>query len=350
MLQNALDGITVLDFSQGIAGPSCARNLAEMGAKVIKIEPPAQDWARRVGNQFEDTSVIFEVFNRGKSIITLDLKSQDDLKTAKKLIKKADVLIENYRPGVISRLGLCYKAVSEENSQIIFVSISGFGQTGAKAHEPATDSVMQAYTGLVEIGALNNLPKRIPLAIVDVATGIYAGQAVLAALIKRSTTGRGEYLDINLAHAMASFQEYKIADELMYGRTDQEALPLIGLYRVTDGSFVISTAHKAHEMAVLEALDCLDILECEPFTTEHSRRDNQQKMRHLLNERIKNKSVNDCVQKLKKRGVPCQRVYNYQAFIEDPHIESMGILKHTELASGKKLISISIPGLKATSH
>src|SRR5207244_1870356 len=177
-------GLRVLDFGQGIASPYCAMLLGVYGAEIIKVEPPEGDWSRFLGTTYGSHTALSAVYNRGKRSLCLDVKHKDGIAIAKRLARDSDVLIEGFRPGVAARLGLGYEELSRDNPGLIYLSISGFGQSGPYSKRPGSDSVAQAFSGLVSINAgTDGVPHRVGTTISDVVTGVYAFQAIATALI-----------------------------------------------------------------------------------------------------------------------------------------------------------------------
>ena len=179
-------GLRVLDFGQGVASPYCAMLLGVYGADVIKVEPPEGDWSRYLGTTYGSHTTLSAVYNRGKRSLCLDMKHKDGVAIARRLARDCDVLIEGFRPGVAARLGLGYESLSRDNSGLIYLSISGFGQTGPYSKRPGSDSVAQAYSGLVAINVGNDgTPHRVGTTISDIVTGVYAFQAIATAFRAR---------------------------------------------------------------------------------------------------------------------------------------------------------------------
>ena len=351
-LDDALEGMVVVDLSQGIAGPYCAALLGELGAQVVKVEPPGGDWARRAGGLVGTSSAIFETFNRGKQSIVLDLKSTAGLAEAKALLRHADVVVENARVGAMKRLGLGYSELAADNERLVYTSISGFGQTGPYATRAATDTVMQAFTGIAMAAVGNAEPARLRLAIVDVVAGLYASQATTAALIKQLRTGRGQWLEVNLTHAMAALQAYRIADTLANGPSpDIEAFAIVGLYRARDGMFSISAASDTQVCAALTALGCGAMLTQDPlFSTPGGRREHQKALRQQVAQAVAQRSLDECMRVLEQAQVPCQAVLDYPRFLADPQVVSMGLFERLRLADGAEMPAVRMPGLAPGCH
>src|SRR3954468_24647587 len=176
-------GLRVLDFGQGIASPYCAMLLGVYGADVIKVEPPEGDWSRYLGTTYGSHTTLSAVYNRGKRSLCLDMKHKDGIVTAQRLAQNCDVLIEGFRPGVAARLGIGYEELARDNPGLIYLSVSAFGQSGPYSKRPGSDSVAQAFSGLVSINVGNdNTPHRVGTTISDVVTGVYAFQAIATTL------------------------------------------------------------------------------------------------------------------------------------------------------------------------
>ena len=236
------DGLNVLDLSQGIAGPYCGMLLARNGANVIKLEPPgAGCWSRQLGKSKGDQTAHSVVVHRGKRSLALNLKTSVGVEIAQKLASEADVLLQNYRVGKIDQFGLDYDTVASGNPTIVYASVSGFGNRGARTAQPATDSVMQAYTGIMSINRdVRGMPQRINMLAIDFATGLYAFQAVSAALYKRATKGVGGHIETSLLEASLVFQEAALIDSAMQvGPVEPIGMP-VGTFQTADGYMSIN--------------------------------------------------------------------------------------------------------------
>ena len=213
MIKGAYDGITVLDFTQGVAGPHATMLLALHGADVIKIEPPEGDWGRALGELKGDHCAHSVAFNRGKRSIALDLKSADGKAVVNKLMAKANVVIESFRPGVISRLGFGYEDARKINPKVVYCSVSGFGQTGPYSKRPTVDGLIQAFSGMMVMNRLpDGTPWRQGMIAVDVTTGLYTFQALAPALMRQLRYGEGCYIDSSLMKSAAAYQGAKLME------------------------------------------------------------------------------------------------------------------------------------------
>ena len=248
-------GLKVLDLSQGIAGPYCATLLAQQGADVIKVEPPSGDWGRGVGAAREGISAVALVGNAGKRAIALDAARPEAQALLLRMAERADVVVQNYRPGVIERLGLGYAAVAARNPALVYLSITGFGADGPEASRPATDSVLQSLAGLAWLNRdADGTPRRFPLLIPDTVTALYAAQAVGAALFARMRTGRGRHVQMSLLEACAAFQAMPILDAALFpGKRVPLTVPS-GVFRTADGWLTLVSVNETTFRGALRAL------------------------------------------------------------------------------------------------
>jgi crotonobetainyl-CoA:carnitine CoA-transferase CaiB-like acyl-CoA transferase len=321
MLGQALTGLTVLDFSQGIAGPHCACLLADFGARVIKVEPPEGDWSRGVSARLGESSVAFLTLNRGKEGIVLDLKEPASREAALRLARGADILIESNRPGVMERLGLGPAQLCAQHPGLIYLSISGFGQRGPQATRPGTDAVLQAMTGLSFGASGTGEPIRVRVPLIDLVTGVYASQAVLAALIQRARSGKGLHLDVSLLHASLALQSYKVAEHRVNGgATGQEAYATVGIYRTQDGYIALSGAKPRHTEALLNVIGRLDLLKDPRFSTEADRFENQEALRAAISAELAGRTTQDWLAAMGSIDLLCQEVLPYDRVLADTQV------------------------------
>ena len=216
------EGLLVVDLSQGMAGPNCGMQFAAYGASVIKIEPPEGDWVRRLGKMYGDHSALSLAVNRGKRSIALDLKKPEAVEIVRKLVAKADVLLENNRPGVADRLGLGFKEMSALNPKLVYVSMTGFGQTGPYAQRVSTDTIGQAFSGMMSLTRDDEgKPMKIGFLVIDAVASLYAFQAATMALMQRQKTGRGQHVDASLMDAATALIGYKFIETALEGDNPQ---------------------------------------------------------------------------------------------------------------------------------
>jgi len=213
-----LSGLTVLDLSQGVAGPYCGLLLRQQGARVIKIEPPSGDWSRQMGRIRDGHTSISVACNAGKESVVLDTRTAPGRAALRNLAERADVVLQNFRPGVAARMGADPQELARHNPQQVYISISGYGSTGPMAQFPAVDTTMQAFSGLMHTNAdpASGQPRRIGLIAADLCTGLYAAQCAAAALFKAARSGHGRHIELSMLQACAAVQAYVVLDDAMF--------------------------------------------------------------------------------------------------------------------------------------
>lgn len=285
-----LQGIRVLDFTRVLAGPAASLALADLGAEVIKIEPPGDGDETRIFPPIRDgESHYYLGVNRGKKSIVIDLKSPEGVALAKDLAAQCDVVVENYRPGVMDRLGLGYAVLSTINPRLIYCAISGYGQTGPLRDRPSFDIVLQAMSGALSVnGEPGQPPTKLGIPLGDLVGGINGPTAILAALHERHATGRGRYIDISLMDGMIGLLGY-IAQLAFFTGEDPKPqgsqhpnLVPYGIFPASDGSIVIACLMNGFWERICKALEMTDWVDDPRFATIEQRRDN----RVLVNQRV----------------------------------------------------------------
>ncbi|CAG9166969.1 Acetyl-CoA:oxalate CoA-transferase [Cupriavidus pinatubonensis] len=242
-----LAGLTVLDLSQGIAGPYCGLILRQQGARVIKVEPPAGDWGRQMGRVREGQTAIAIAYNAGKESVVLDTRTESGKAALRKLAEQADVVIQNYRPGVAERMGVGYEALSARNPALVYVSITGYGRDGPLAGLPAVDTTIQAFSGLMHVNRdATGQPRRIGFFLVDLSTGLYAAQHASAALFRAARSGKGRHVQMSLLEASAALQSYLLVDDAMFPDAEFAAANApTGMFQAADGPLYVSMLNDA---------------------------------------------------------------------------------------------------------
>jgi len=333
-----LQGIRVLDFTRVLAGPSAALALADLGAEVVKIEPPGTGDDTRTFPPFRDgESHYFLSINRGKKSIVIDLKSEAGVALAKDLAAKCDIVIENYRPGVMDRLGLGYDALSAINPRLIYCAISGFGMTGPMRDRPSFDIVMQALSGALSVNAEPGCaPMKMGIPLGDLVGGINGPISILAALHERNATGRGRLIDISLLDGMLGMLGYlaQLAfftgeDPKPQGSQHPNLVPY-GSFPAKDGSIIIACLTNAFWARICRALGLLDAIADARFDTIQKRRDN----RALVNEMIANvtrlKTVQELAELLSEHEVPNAPILGIKAALSQPQAVEREMVVETE--------------------
>ncbi|MBS77755.1 CoA transferase [Variovorax sp.] len=347
-LNEALAGLKVLDFSQGIAGPHGACLLAEMGAEVVKIEPPGGDWLRGLGVKRNGSSVLFGTYNRGKKGLVLDLKQASARDAALRLIAQADVVIESNRPGVMARLGLDHATARAANPALVYASVTGFGQSGPYVDRPATDAVVQAYTGFSFGAGDMHEPIRVRISVVDVVTGVYTSQAILGALLQRGRTGQGRHLDISLMHCITAVQGYKYAEhEATGGALGKELFAGIGIYRTADGFVALSAMKEQQVVDLMRLIGQGVALEDARYATPAGRFENQDALRALIARGLAAEPSAHWLPRMRALDLICQPVLDYAAYRVDEQVLASQLFQSSDLGQAGILPTVRMPGLQA---
>lgn len=314
-----LEGLRVLDFSAMIAGPYCARWLSDLGAEVVKLEAPGGDHMRSRPPVRDGCSSFFAHLNAGKRFLSLDLKRSEAVELAKDLIRKSDVLIEAFRPGVMARLGLGPTIMLELNPRLIYCSISGFGQVGAMARRPAYAPVVHAasgyYMSLVGSDAPDARPPDSALPLADMLTSVFAGFSIQTALLQRERSGRGTTIDINLMDSMMSVMPYEFqAAQFPLPNLRPQYKPL----RTRDGYILVAPINERNFQAVCEATGHLEWRDDPRLSTNQARFANWPDYMRCIEAWTEQHATVDCEQRLTAAGVPCSRYRRMAEVIQDP--------------------------------
>ena len=336
-LGGPLSGIRVLDLSRVLAGPYCTALLADLGAEIIKLEPPAGDDYRHVGPFKDGESALFTLNNRGKKSIALDLKKPADLKLAQDLAARVDVLVENFRPGVAARLGLGAEALRAANPRLIYCSISGFGQDGPFTDLPAYDLVVQAMSGLMAAtGEEGGAPLKTGESVADLIAGLFASWSIMAALVQRNATGQGATLDVAMYDALFSMLTTSHAQHfyggVLPGRVGNRH-PLstpFGCFSTRDGQVVIAVLN-AGQFERLAGLVGKPAIAADPrFATDSSRTEHEPELRALIEEWSGALTTEEAVAALSGHGLPTAPIWDIAQAAGNEHAARRGLV--SELA------------------
>jgi crotonobetainyl-CoA:carnitine CoA-transferase CaiB-like acyl-CoA transferase len=327
-MQPLLSGIRILDLSRMLAGPYGTQLLADMGAETIKIEGLAGDPMRQMGPHFsQGESAYFLSTNRGKKSITLNLKSAEGRQVFFDLMAVSDVVYENFRPGVMERLGLSYKTLKSHKPDIILCSISGYGQQGPGREQPAFDLVLQARGGGLSItGEPGRMPVRMGLPVADLAGGMFGAMAVAAALHRRAQTGDGAHLDISLLDGQVSLltymaQYYFTGGEVPrpWGAQHENVVPY-NAFATSDGALVIAAFAEKFWRGLCRALELDDLIDDPRFVTNADRRRHRETLNTLLAERLLTRSTAEWMVRLNEAGVPAGPIQRVDEVMNDPQV------------------------------
>jgi crotonobetainyl-CoA:carnitine CoA-transferase CaiB-like acyl-CoA transferase len=319
-----LEGIRVVDVSQGIAGPHCGMLLALYGAEVIKIEPPAGDWMRQIGPRYGKQTSHSANYNRGKKSIVLDLKNPDALAVARKLVDRADVFIENFRPGAVGRLGLGYDVVRRTNPRLVYLSISGYGQTGPYRDRPCTDTVAQAFSGMMTMNrAVDGTPVKAQVFMIDAVTGLYGFQAVSMALLARQASGVGRYLDVSLMQSIAAILSPHLLDQ--YIQDGPPRLPNVpgGVYQSKDGWVLVTLLHERQYQAICRVLGLPELAEDPRFNDFEKRAHNKDILLPMLQQAFLTETSAVWAERMREADVLTSPVQTPLEWLSEPHVQAV---------------------------
>jgi crotonobetainyl-CoA:carnitine CoA-transferase CaiB-like acyl-CoA transferase len=344
-----LDGITVLDLTRVLSGPYCTMLLGDMGARIIKIEQPGKgDDTRQWGPPFlEGESTYFLSINRNKESVTLDFKTPEGRAVLDRLLGTCDIVIENFRPGTLAKLGLDYASVSAAHPRLLYCSISGFGQTGPRRHEPGYDAVMQAEGGLMSItGAADGPPYRLGVAIADIVTGMFAAQGISFALFARERTGRGQFVDIAMLDSVAALLSYQAAIYFATGTAPGRMgnrHPTIVPYETfaaSDGEFVLAVGNDGQWR---KFCDVAGLEFDQRFATNRQRVTQYEELRQRIAERVRVHSREYWIARLTEAGVPCGSVRDLHEVFTDPQLTAREMIATLDHATIGALRLLGVP-------
>ncbi|HCH36718.1 MAG TPA: formyl-CoA transferase [Acidobacteria bacterium] len=347
-----LDGLTVLDLTRVLSGPYCTMMLADMGARVIKIEHPERgDDTRGWGPPFvSGESTYFLSVNRNKESVTLDFKTPEGREVLDALIERADVLVENFRPGTLDRLGLGYTDVRSRNPQLVYVSISGFGQTGPRRQEPGYDAAIQAEGGLMSItGDANGPGYRLGVAIADITAGMFAAYGTSLALFARQRSNQGQLVDIGMLDSVAALLTYQAGIHFATGGIPERLgnrHPTVVPYETfeaTDGEFVLAVGNDAlwRKFCIVAGLE--EIVADPRFATNRARVQAYDELRPLLERALRTRSRQTWIEDLTAAGVPCGDVRNIAQVLADPQLAAREMVTELEHIVAGKIRVLGIP-------
>lgn len=353
--RGALHGIRVLDISRVLAGPFCSTILADLGAEVIKVETPWGDDTREFGPFWGEHSAYYRMVNRSKKGITLDLKSDEGRKTLLALAARSDVVVENFRPGVMERLGISAATLTELNPRLVVTSISGFGQTGSMSAAPAYDLVAQALSGIMSVtGQIDGGPTRVGISLGDIVPGLYAAIGTLGALMERQQTGRGQHVDLAMYDSLVSVLEsvamralYEDGTPTAVGNDHAMTVPF-STYAASDGDVVITVSNERLFATLAKTLGLDYMLDDPRYSTNEARVERREEVRGLIEDVLSDKTVDETLDQLRTAGIPSSKVVDVEEAINGPLAKERGVLVRepdgfTTLASPLKLAGLRPP-------
>ncbi|MBF6615750.1 MAG: CoA transferase [Candidimonas sp.] len=346
-----LKDIRVIEFCSVAAGPYCGMLLADMGADVIKVEHPVggdnmRAWPPINGGYSEN----FASINRNKRSVTLDLKDPVDLARARALIDSADVVLENNRPGVMERLGLAYGDVNKSRPQLVYCSISAFGQDGPRSKEAGYDLTLQAMSGVMSVtGEPAGNPVKCGVPLADFATGLYGAFAIVSALREAAATGKGTHIDASMLGSSLAISALQTSHYFGTGEDPQKlgsAHPRNAPYeafRVADGHVAIAAGNNALFARACAGINREDLIEQERFSTNVLRAQNQAELKEIFESALADQSVNTVLEKFRTLGVACAPINSYSEALADPQVQYMEWVRPLTLPGGQRTRTFASP-------
>jgi CoA:oxalate CoA-transferase len=338
-MQKALDGVRVLDLTNVLAGPLCAYQLALMGAEVIKVEMPGSgDLARQLGNDPELNrrmmGASFLAQNSGKKSVTVNLKTEAGKAVLLQLVRSADVLVENFRPGVMNRLGVGYDRLSADNARLIYCAVTGFGQSGPLKDAPAYDQIIQGLSGMMSVtGNAASGPLRAGYPVTDTFSGMVGAFAIVCALLQRNASGRGTFIDVSMLDSALVAMGWVVSNYLIAGTRPQAqgndnftAAPS-GAFRASDGLLNISANKQEQFEALAYAIDRKDLISDVRFAEREARKRNREALTAEIEASLATRTALEWEALLSKAGVPAGRVLDVAAVLASEQIAARDLLQ-----------------------
>ena len=326
------EGVKVLDLSQGVAGPYCAMHLARNGADVIKVEPTgAGCWSRRLGKHTGDHTAHSVIVNRAKRSLAVDLKTGQGVAIVQRLAAESDVVLQNYRVGKIDKFKLDYASVRKSNPNVIYLSISGFGAKGPLSDQPATDSVMQAYTGMMSINRGSaGVPQRIEMLAIDFSTGLYAFQAVAAALYRKATKGRGAHIETSLLECALALQEGAMIEHHLQGGVAEPIGMPVGMFKTKDGFMSVNARRDEHFKRLAKLLGREEWLSDARYVDSGARVKHRDELMAELRPVFETKTSDEWVALLSTIDILKAKVNTYTDLFADPQVQAVDAVHWVE--------------------
>lgn len=335
--RNMLSGIKVIDLSRNLAAPFCTMILSDLGAEIIKVESPKGDDARTCGPFINGKSGYFMSINRGKKSVTLDLKKPEDKAKLAKLLKDADVMIDNFRPGVLDRMGITEEWVNQINPALIFASLTGFGQTGPYRTKAAYDMVVQGYGGIMSItGQPGGEPTRVGASIGDLAAGLYAAIGILADLFAREKTHLGDRLDFAMMDCQVALLENCMIRYIGTGKAPgpignrHASITPFEMFPTADGNIIICAGNTKNWADMCNAMGIPELIDDDRFNHNDKRNKNHDELRELMVRILKSRTAKEWIQDFEAAGVPCGPVNSIADVMEDEQVKARNMIVSIE--------------------
>ena len=333
-MDGPLKNLLVVDLTRVLVGPYCTMMLSDLGARVIKIEAPEiGDDSRKFGPFIENYSAYFMSLNRGKESIALNLKNDDDKKIFEKILSKADILVENFKPGTLEKWGFGWKDVSKKYPKLIYASASGFGQTGPLKELPAYDMVVQGMGGLMSVtGHPNTEPTRVGTSIGDITAGLFTTIGINAALYDREKTGKGAFIDVSMLDCQIAILENAIARYLSKNEipgpmgSRHPSIAPFEAFRTKDSYIIIAAGNDKLFKNLCNVLEIPEISNDERFNTNSLRCENMNQLKEIFENKLSTKNTEEWIREMEQLKIPCGPIFNIKQAVENPQIQERNMI------------------------
>ena len=333
-MDGPLKNLLVVDLTRVLVGPYCTMILSDLGARVIKVEAPEiGDDSRKFGPFVKDYSAYFMSLNRGKESIALNLKNENDKKIFEKILSKADILVENFKPGTLEKWGYGWEEINKKFPKLIYASASGFGQTGPLRELPAYDMVVQGMGGLMSVtGQPDSEPTRVGTSIGDITAGLFTAIGINAALYDRQKTGKGMYIDVSMLDCQIAILENAIARYLSKNEIPKPmgsrhpSIAPFEAFKTKDSYIIIAAGNDKLFESLCNALNLKDLIKDNKYKSNSLRSENIETLKRSFENKLINKTTTEWVKILEAVKIPCGPIYNIKEAVENPQIESRNMI------------------------
>ena len=333
-MDGPLKNLLVVDLTRVLVGPYCTMILSDLGARVIKVEAPEiGDDSRKFGPFIENYSAYFMSLNRGKESIALNLKNDDDKKIFEKILAKADILVENFKPGTLEKWGYGWTEVNKKYPKLIYASASGFGQTGPLKELPAYDMVVQGMGGLMSVtGQPNTEPTRVGTSIGDITAGLFTTIGINAALYDRQKTGKGTFIDVSMLDCQIAILENAIARYLAKNEIPEPmgsrhpSITPFEAYKTKDSYIIIAAGNDKLFKNLCNVLQIQEISTDEKFSSNSSRSENVDQLKKIIEEKLSLKKTDEWVKEMEELKIPCGPIFNIKQAVENPQVQERNMI------------------------
>jgi len=346
-MDGPLKNLLVVDLTRVLVGPYCTMILSDLGARIIKVEAPEiGDDSRKFGPFIKNYSAYFMSLNRGKESIALNLKNEDDKKIFEKILAKADILVENFKPGTLEKWGFGWNEVSKKYPKLIYASASGFGQTGPLKELPAYDMVVQGMGGLMSVtGHPNSDPTRVGTTIGDITAGLFTAIGINAALYDRQKTGKGTFIDVSMLDCQIAILENAIARYLSKNEIPEPmgsrhpSIAPFEAFKTKDSFLIIAAGNDKLFKSLCEVLEIPNIATDEMYKTNSLRSQNIDKLKLIIEDKLQHKNTDEWIKVMENLKIPCGPIFNIKQAVENPQIKERNMIVksfHKKIGEFKK--------------